>query len=209
MSVLVCFAVEQEARPFRRRMGTTASVQVLVTGMGRHNTAAALEAALDSGQPALVLTCGFAGGLDPRLTSGTVLFDADPQAPLQNKLAAAGARPARFHCADRVAATAVEKRRLREATGADAVEMESAVVREICRQRSIPAATLRVILDAAAEDLPLDFNALMTPHRTISGRKLAFALLRAPGKIRDLLRLQKQSAAAAERLAEVLEKAVA
>lgn len=208
MSVLVCFAVEQEARPFRRRIGATASVQTLVTGMGRHNTAAALEAALDLGRPALVLTCGFAGGLDPGLVSGTVLFDAGPEAALQNKLAAAGAHSARFHCADRVTATAVEKRRLREATGADAVEMESAVVREICRQRNVPSATVRVILDGAAEDLPLDFNALMTPRQTISGRKLAFALLRAPGRIRGLLRLQKESAAAAEKLAEVLVKAL-
>jgi nucleoside phosphorylase len=202
--VLVCFALPGEARPFRRRAGARPHVRVWVTGMGRDNARRALREALAVERPAVVLTCGLAGGLHPALARGAVLFSAAPDFPGSARLVAAGARPAVFHCADRIAATAAEKRRLREATGADAVEMESAAIAAVCRETGVPCATVRVISDAADEDLPLDFNRYLRPDFRLDWPRLLSAVALRPGRWRALRALQQQTRAAAERLAEVL-----
>ena len=202
--VLVCFAVKEEARAFRKLVRGRTDVQVILVGMGKRNAERAIRAVLAQEHPQLVLTCGFAGGLSPELARGTVVFAADPETGLEPALLAAGAKPARFHCVERVTATIEEKRALWESTGANAVEMESEIIRATCRKERIPSATVRVILDSANEDLPLDFNQLMTADQKLSYGKLAVALAKSPGKVGALLRLQKQTRGAAGNLAEVL-----
>ena len=201
---LVCFAVKEEASYFRQLAGRRPGIQILLTGMGRHNAEKAVEAAFANGLPRRVITAGFAGGLVPELETGVVVFSGDKEVGIEPALLAAGARPVRFHCAERVVTTAEQKRTLHEKTGTEAVEMESEYIQSICRARKVPVATVRVILDTVSEDLVLDFNQILTVDQRIDGRKLAVALLKSPSKISALLRLQKQSAAAAKRLGEVL-----
>ena len=202
--VLVCFALKEEARPFQQLVAGRSHIRVILVGMGKRNAERAIRAALAEERPDLVLTCGLAGGLRPDLVMGTVVFDADPETGLEPALLASGAKPARFYCAERVVPTAAEKQALRESTGADAVEMESQPVRAACREQKIPSATVRVILDTAQEDLPLDFNQFLTPEQKMSYGKLVMALLKSPGRIRALLQLRRQSQAAAESLGQVL-----
>ncbi len=98
---------------------------------------------------------------------------------------------------------------LRNTSNADAVEMESAAIRTICREKKIPSATIRVISDVADEDLPLDFNEVMTPDYRLSMAKLLGRLLREPKKIPQLMEFQGKTVFAARRLGELLEKLVA
>jgi nucleoside phosphorylase len=202
--VWVCFAVKEEARAFRQLARERGNVKLILVGIGKPNAERAIRAALAEERPQTVLTCGFAGGLRSDLPMGTVVFETDPETGLEPALLATGAKPARFHCADRVAATVAEKRALRESTGADAVEMESQSIRAVCREQHIPCATVRVVLDTAQEDLPLDFNQLMTAGQKLSYGKLTLALVKSPGRARELVRLQKQARAAAAKLARVL-----
>ena len=199
----------EEAAPFRRWAAGRPHLAICLTGVGQANAARRLGQALAGTPPGQVLTCGYAGGLDVGLAPGTVLFSADDATGLGPKLAAAGARAARFHCADRIITTAAEKRRLRETTGADAVEMESGVIRRICAEQGVPGATIRVISDTAGEDLPLDLNLIYTEDWRLDYGRVARTVLRSPGAIAGLLRLQRRARFAAEQLGEVLARALA
>jgi hypothetical protein len=173
--------------------------------MGRGPARSAAEDALAAQTPARVFTCGFAGGLNPALRPGSLLFETEDPS-VASVLTALGASRAAFHCLPRVATTRTEKASLRQSTGADAVEMESGVIREICRQRNIPVTTVRVISDSADEDLPLDFNTLMTPEGTLRiGRLIGQTVLR-PDRWRGLWRLQIKTRDAARRLGGCVEE---
>jgi adenosylhomocysteine nucleosidase len=216
VSALVCFPLEEEAVPFRRLAAARPGVQIILTGIGQENSRRRVTEAIACCRPELVLTCGFAGGLSPELALGTVLFhvEADavlaPNRPLLSQiLRTAGAQPARFYCAPRIAVTVAEKQVLRAETHADAVEMESEAIHTLCRERGIACATVRVISDTASEDMPLDFNQLSRPDLSLDYAKLAWAIVRAPGKIGALLRLRRHCRMAAQRLAEVLERVLA
>lgn len=200
---LVCFALKEEAGAFRKLASGRKDVSILITGIGRKNAEKTVGEVLSGGSPQLVLTCGFAGALDPALRAGDVVFSTDDPALLE-KLLAAGATSAKFFCASRIATTAAEKRELCRSTGADAVEMESEAIHAVCRERGIPCATVRVISDTAGEDLPLDFNQLAKPDLSVDYGKLAWMVAKSPGKISALLRLQRQTRQCAARLSEVL-----
>ena len=201
---LVCFAVKEEAGPFRSQANSLPGVETLITGMGARNAERAIRGAIAERRPTLVLTCGFAGGLKPGLEQGAVFFNADNGSGLETDLIAAGALAGKFHCAAKVATTVAEKRVLWESTGADLVEMESQVIRELCHKEKIPGATVRVLLDTAEQDLPLDFDQLMNEREEMDYGKLAIAIAKSPGKIGTLMRFQKQAKSAAEKLARVL-----
>jgi adenosylhomocysteine nucleosidase len=204
LGFLVCFAVREEVVFSRPLPKVEDGRDTLITGMGRRNASEQFRKALNRLNPDRVLTCGFAGALDPGLQIGDVLFDEDFDTGLGEKLRSLGVKPAKFYCSTRVAVTVAEKTELRRTTSADAVEMESSVIRTLCHERKIPSATIRVISDTAREDLPLDFNVLMTSDQKISLTKLAFALIKSPQKVPRLMHLQSNTRLAAGRLAEVL-----
>lgn len=215
MSVLICFALKEEAAPFRNFAAARPDVSVLIVGIGRRNAEKSVRKFLEDSSghlPDCVLTCGFSGGLNPDLRIGDVIFECPEPLTLNlqllTRLTAAGAQPARFFCADRIATTVTEKKKLRDETGADVVEMESAAIHSVCRERGIPSATVRVISDTANEDLPLDFNSLAKPDKSLDFGKLFFAIAKSPRKIRALMQLHKKTSFAASRLADILAKAI-
>ena len=204
--ILVCFAVKEEAKPFVERARSWKHLRILITGMGKKSAEQSVRDGLAKAKPTAVLTCGFAGGLRADLETGSVLFALDEQKELGRALIAAGAKPAKFYCAPKVAVTAREKRTLAEETGADAVDMESEIISTVCKTLGVISATVRVVLDTAEEDLPLNFNALMTPEHRMRYAKLATTLLKKPGKVGALLQFQKRCRLAAEKLSDVLAK---
>jgi nucleoside phosphorylase len=209
-SIVVCFALPEEAVPFQKR---SRDIPVFFTGIGKANAEKAAREYLKGRAPALLLTCGFAGGLDPALNVGDVVFetansDGAKDGAMRAKLIGAGAKPVKIFCADKIASTVAEKKKLREETGADAAEMESGAVQSVCHERGVPCATVRVISDTADEDLPLDFNEFLTPDKKLDMGKLMLSVAKKPWKMGALMDLQRKTRLAAERLGEVLVKLV-
>ncbi|MCZ7635196.1 MAG: hypothetical protein M5U12_03545 [Verrucomicrobia bacterium] len=206
--VLVVCALPEEARPLRRRLGDLAEVRIHITGMGGARAVAGLQAAWRATPADLVITAGLAGGLAPTWPHGAVLYAVSAGCPIEPALRAAGASPARFHCADRMVITAADKQRLHALTGADAVEMESGAIQAACLERGVPCATVRAISDTAAEDLPLDFNRFQTKDGNPDLVRLLAAVARAPRLAAALLALRRRARAAAANLATVLGRAM-
>ena len=204
---LVCFALEQEAAPFRRRAVKIPRVKILVTGIGARNAEASLRRFLAQNPVKRVFTCGFCGGLNPDLEGGEVIFMTGyPE--LEKRLLEAGAKLATFISSPRIVTTAAEKKQLRKATGADVVEMESEAILSVCREKKIPCAMVRAVSDTAGEDLPLDFNTLARPDMNLHYGKLFLAIAKSPGKIGALMKLQRKTKLAAKNLAGVLAKLI-
>ena len=110
--------------------------------------------------------------------------------PGRPALARSGAHVGSLLTVDRIIRWAEEKRALGERHAALAADMETMAVAEVCRRRQIPLAAVRVISDAADEDLPGDVERLLAQDSDAARLAAAVAsILRRPGSLFDLLRL--------------------
>ena len=147
-----------------------------------------------------ILSIGFCGALDPALRIGDIVVSGEVPGGL-------GASFVRGDVVsvDRVAITVREKCDLRAATGAAVVEMESAAVAEKAREWNVPFGCVRVVSDAAGEDLPLDFNQYRDADGRFERTRIALAALGRPFTVLPgLVRLDRHCRRAAERLGEFL-----
>jgi len=203
-TTLTCFAVKEEAEPYEQHPRKHSSVEILITGMGAKNAEESLRKSIAIHRPLLVLSCGFAGGLNPYLDRGTVIFSGG-DARLESRMLAAGAVHGHIGNVEHVITKAAEKQKLFESLKVDAVDMESEALAKVCTEEKIQFAIVRVIMDAANEDLPVDFNELMTPELTINRFKLATMLVKAPKNIFVLKKFRKERIEpAAEALTKLL-----
>jgi adenosylhomocysteine nucleosidase len=166
-------------------------------------------------RPKLVLMAGYTGGLCDRLAVGDVVLATEvmdqagklwpatwPAAPLEGEWQPPLHR-GRLLTVDKIISAPEEKRRLGQQHGALAVDMESAVLAQLCSERGVPFGCVRVVSDAV--DTPL------SPHlaRLFSGGKLSmlgvlFTLLRRPTLALEFWRLAKQTRRASDRLGQAL-----
>lgn len=145
-----------------------------------------------------MINTGFCGALDPALSIGDIVVwgDAPSAAPFAR---------GEISSSDRVVVTAVEKRALREKTGAIAAEMEAGAVRRIAAEWDVPFYCVRAVSDTAGEDLPLDFNLYRDRAGRFSLPKIALAAVRHPfTRIPALKRLEANCNVASESLGAFL-----
>ncbi len=202
-ATLICFALRTESRFFRRGRP---SCRVLHTGIGPGNAERSLRKVLADYRPRLIVSSGFAGALDPSLSLHEPVYQTSGVHPLFPSLAELEIRQGAFLGHDRVVVTAEQKRRLRQSSSCDAVDMESAAIRRVTEENGIPCLIFRAISDTSREDLAFDPNDALTDRMTVSGVKLFGMLVRRPSRLRAMLRLRRTAAETARRLAEHLDR---
>jgi adenosylhomocysteine nucleosidase len=165
-----------------------------------------------------------AGGLDPRLTPGTIFLPdtvisttgvaLGTAGPWRERLGAAvsALHPVirgRLLTSVRAVGSLADKATLFRETGAVAVDMESSAVGEVAQSHQLPFIAVRVIVDGAADALPRAVTAAADHEGHLQIWRLLGALARTPGELGPLLRLAGRYRAANRSLAAVARVGVA
>lgn len=164
-----------------------------------------------AGPTRLVLSWGLCGGLDPALKAGDLVLggevvvdderietDAPTAEALQRRLREHGVNAllGRFAAVDAPVLFASAKAKLRAATGAEAVDMESGLAARFAREHGAPFAVLRAVSDPAGRDLPaLVANAVDAQGR-VNVLAVVRGLVRSPFQLAGLVAAARDSRAA-------------
>jgi adenosylhomocysteine nucleosidase len=184
--VAVLFALEREAAPFRKLARALPHVSIRVTGVGGQRAREAAEQLLrDTLMPRLVIAAGFCGALHPALRVGDVVTSP------------------RILTVDHLVSDPTEKRWLAERHGAEAVDMESGVIAEVCTARGVAFVAVRAVSDTVDISLSPELVRLLSGGR-VSMWKALRAAARRPRLLGEFRRLARDTRVAARNLAAAL-----
>lgn len=196
--IAVC-GLHSEAKAIRRGCP---GLEVLAAGGDGARLELELEALLEAG-PALVLSTGLGGGLDPALAVGSVVVDGDVTLAAVLAAALPGAVLAPITGQDTIAAGIAGKSDLRKSTGAAVVDMESHIAARVARRHGVPIAAIRVISDSAYEALPPAALVGMRPDGGIALGRVLASLARQPTQLPALIRTGRHAGLAHRVLRDV------
>jgi adenosylhomocysteine nucleosidase len=230
MRVLVTFAVEAEFAPWRRlrnlrevKIGEInayqaqigrAQVDFVITGMGAENARRVVNAMME--QPyAMCIASGFAGALKPEHAIGSILVAEAVQqigkartVQSSRNLVLEAQRDGAFRAkmfltSESVVRTAEEKAKL--APFADAVDMESFSILSCAHDHALAVVAIRVISDTTKRDMPIFLDAVVDEMGRVKIGGLVRKIVSHPIQLPALIRLGRDSRAAAQALANFLE----
>jgi len=179
---------------------------VFVGGGTVSGAAIATEAAIASA-PSALISFGLAGGLAPSLTAGTLVIPSTilwrgQRYPTDPRLTVALGGPTikTLLAGEIIAATASGKAALYEATGAEAIDLETGPMAEAAAASGIPFAALRATCDPAGRDLPPAALAALNATGAIALTRVLRSLARRPAQLPALLALAGDAARARKAL---------
>lgn len=168
-------------------------------------------AELAGSKPQLVISWGLCGGLDPRLRPGNLVVgdevafheerirtDEGVASALRRRLSEAGEHVSaeRFAAAEAPVLTADDKARLRHATGAAVVDMESLIAGRFAAELGAPFAILRAVADPAERNLPPLAAKAIDAEGRIDAYAVVVGLARSPRQAAAIGRAARDSGAA-------------
>ena len=199
---------------FRANIGVN-EVTVLLTGMGGESARRAMQIVPPDVHDVWI-SAGLAGALDTELKLSSIVvannatvIDLSTQVASDPRLVRAAVRCAAtaaetFLTSESIVATALEKEEL--CVAGNVVEMETTFILAAAQERQMPAVGVRAISDTAEEDLPLDFSKIVDSKGHVKIGGLLLELARQPHRLPMLIKFGRQSRAAAESLADFLDR---
>lgn len=202
------------------RPGERVGRHVATVGIG-HEATPALKRLLDTAHPTVVLSLGFAGGLEPKAGTGDVVVcttvrrvDAEPiefdAAPVLSALRDAGIshEPDTLLTVDKPLLTQPEKWRARADSGAAVADMEGFALAEAAKERGIAFHAIRVVLDKLNQDLPAFVGKIIADGGRGEWRHSLRALAAQPTLAGQMLKLASQARQARQSMARAVRAVV-
>jgi adenosylhomocysteine nucleosidase len=178
-------------------------VVAIVTGIGSVLAADGVERLLDAMDIEHVVVVGITGAIDDESPIGTlvlptVVVNGATGAEYQPKQIGGKSPRGKLFTSDELITSPDDVARLR-VDGVIALDMETAVVAEICQRRNIPWSVFRAFSDRASEvSLDDDVFRLLNRDGTFNVKMICAFFVRHPGRLPALARLAKDAKLAAE-----------
>ena len=176
-------------------------VVLVCGGIGSEAARCATEAVISLYQPKLIVSAGFAGGLDPSLNTGQMLTPRQVVDARDGSRTDSGSGEGTLITFESVA-DVEQKAKLADAYGAHAVDMEAAAVARSAEARGVKFLACKVISDTHNSRLP-PIMSFVSDGRFNTGRFVAHVAIR-PWLWGSVIKLAQNSAVAAKVLSQAL-----
>ncbi|MBA2242592.1 MAG: hypothetical protein H0W04_06840 [Chthoniobacterales bacterium] len=193
--IAVTFALPAESSEFIRRLQSPTrtrrgsieivtgmlhgqTVALVHTGVGEKSTRARLGSFLEAETPTCLISAGFAGALHEKRQLGDVVIGQNFSAPFLVDAARRALSTIRVDVLPMTTASEVidlptVRQRIAESTSAEAVDMETEYIAQLCASQEIPMLSLRAITDTPSAPFPAPPGVLFNMER----QKTEFASL--------------------------------
>jgi adenosylhomocysteine nucleosidase len=201
------------------------------TGIGRKNAVKSLIDVMERFPLRMILSIGYAGGLDPDLAVGDLLVADKILVPAaesgQNASQAswaidpalvdvamtlevgqnAKAKRGPLMTVDQVVVHPEQKQKLYAQSGALAVEMETSALVQLAQEKQIPFLSIRAISDTASQEL-IDVSPLLSPDGEVSPLKAGWYVATHPGSLKSLNTLRQHASRATNVLTDFIPRII-
>jgi adenosylhomocysteine nucleosidase len=202
-------AVQRHGKLLSGRMDSR-DVTIVHTGVGARDCNERLEVLLHKTRPSLMISSGFAGAVAEQLRVGDLILArnfSDPAVLTRAERILRERRPrvVKLFTSTSIVDSIAERNEMARVAGAQAVDMETGAIADVCKVHAVPMLSLRVISDTASQPFPAPPSVLFDVERqqTNFGRLLVY-LLRDPGSVWRLFRFGRQIARARASLTDAI-----
>jgi len=209
--IAVTFALPAESREFVRRIAGRkndagvvagslgpAAIEVLHTGVGCAIAERRLREYLAQSNPDFIIAAGFAGATGKGCSVGDIVLASNYSEPAllvtaEKSLARFKLRKGNLFTASQMIDSTAERAALWSREQAIAIDMETATVAAICREKGLRLLSLRVLSDTPEAPFPLPAHVLFDVQRQRTmARRLVRYLVSRPSSMVRLIRFSRR-----------------